>query len=255
MRNNFFFLTLITTLLILQSCSSKKDILYFQDLKNYNREYTSYQAPDIQPNDILSIIVTTSVPEASIPYNVQVTGNSTNFDLEAIRLQGYLVSKEQTIVFPVLGKISLKDMTIVEAEHYIKNLLSSGGHLLNPTVSIRLLNAKVTVLGEVNNPSTFTFTEQNITLLQAIGLAGDLTITGKRKDVLIIREENGIQTMNRIDLTKSNWFGGPFYYIKPNDTIIVNPNNTRVKSAGFIGNASVVLTLASLILTSIVLTR
>ncbi len=249
-RSSFIILGI---LLFMQSCASKKDILYFQDSKNYNVERISYQASKIQPNDILSIVVDAPIPEAAIPYNVKSLGGAVNFDLEALKLQGYLVSQDGSIDFPELGTLFLGDKVIEEAESEIEKLLSEGGHLKDPSVNIRLLNAKVTILGEVNRPGTFGFTEQNITLPQALGYSGDLTITGKRNDILLIREENGIRTINHIDLTSADWFSGPFYYIKPNDIIIVNPNNTKVKTAGFIGNAGIVLTIASLVLSSIVL--
>ncbi|WP_241448720.1 polysaccharide biosynthesis/export family protein [Aquimarina pacifica] len=244
---------IVLSIVLMQSCASKKDILYFQDAKNYNVENISYQNSKIQPNDILNIVVDSPIPEAAIPYNIKSLGGAVNFDLEALKLQGYLVSQEGGIDFPVLGKLLLGGMIIEDAEKEIERLLAEGGHLKDASVNIRLINAKVTILGEVIRPGTYGFTEQNITLPQALGYAGDLTITGKREDILFIREENGVRTINHIDLTSADWFSGPFYYIKPNDIIIVNPNNTKVKSAGFIGNAGIVLTIASLLLSSIVL--
>lgn len=237
----------------LQSCTTKKEILYFQDSSSYNAEDIDYKNIKIQPNDILSIIVTTPIPEAAIPYNIQTLGGPGAFDLEALKLQGYLVSIEGIIKFPVLGSLKVMNKTIPEVERFVKTRLEGEGHLKNATVNVRLLNAKVTVLGDVIRPGTFTFTEQSITLPQALGYAGDLIITGKRKNVLVIREENGFRTMNEIDLTTTNWIKGPYYYVKPNDVIIVDPNSTKIKSAGFIGNAGIVLTIASLILSSIVL--
>ena len=135
----------------------------------------------------------------------------------------------------------------------IKNRLETGGYLLDPTVTVRLLNAKVTILGEVKQPGTFTFTENNISLLQALGLAGDLTINGDREDVILIREADGKRSTTHLNLTGSAWLGGPYQNIQPNDVLVVNPNNAKVKTAGYIGNVSVVLAMASLILTSIVL--
>jgi polysaccharide export outer membrane protein len=120
-------------------------------------------------------------------------------------------------------------------------------------VSVRILNAKVTVLGEVKLPGTYTYSEQTITLPQAIGYAGDITIEANRKEVMLIREEEGIRKYHKIDLTKSDWFNSPYYNIKQNDIVYVYPNNVKVKSAGFIGNTNTVLSVFSILLTTFVL--
>ncbi|QLG44570.1 polysaccharide biosynthesis/export family protein [Costertonia aggregata] len=251
MNKNIFISAFVV--MILQSCASKKDVLYFQDAEAHSVENIIYNSSKIQPNDILSIVVGASVPETTYPYNVQSSAAGVNLNLDVLQLQGYLVSNEGFIDFPVLGKIKVLGETIDDLEIALQKRLEKGGHLIDPTVSVRILNAKVTVLGEVKVPGTYTFTEQNISLPQALGYAGDLTINGERKDILIIREESGVRNIARIDLTTADWFGSPYYYIKPNDVIVVNPNNPKVKSAGFIGNAGTVLTIASLILTSVVL--
>ena len=213
----------------------------------------NYQAFTIQPNDILKITVESLNPEAAIPYNKNGAQGMQVQNIELLRLDGYLVSLENTINFPVLGVISTTGMTTLKLESKIRELLMSGGHLNNPSVSVRLLNAKVTVLGEVNQPGTYTFTEQNITLLQALGYAGDLTINGKRDDILVTREVDGIRRVSHIDLTSASFMNSDFYFIRPNDVIIVNQNNPRVKNAGFIGDIGTVLTIASLALSVTIL--
>ncbi len=252
MKNKIQIILILLTL-VLQSCTSKKEILYLQDADLYDYQSIEYESSKIQPNDILSITVSALVPETAIPYNVQTVSSSSSPSLDIIKLQGYLVSKEGTIVFPVLGKITVGGSSTAEAEKGIEKLLEDGGHLKEPTVSVRLLNAKVTILGEVKNPGTYTFTEQNITLPQALGYAGDLTINGKRDDILLITEENGARKVVHIDLTSAKWFNTPYYYIKPNDFIVVNPNEAKVKSAGIIGDAGIVLTIVSIALTAVVL--
>ncbi len=129
----------------------------------------------------------------------------------------------------------------------IAKILLDGGHLVSPTVSVRLLNGKFTVLGEVANPGTFTFLEKNLTLLQALG-AGDLTIDGKRKNITLIREVNGIRSVNKLDLTSKDILDNPSYYIRNNDVIIVNPNYNRIKSAGFIGSPQSIASISSILL-------
>lgn len=121
-------------------------------------------------------------------------------------------------------------------------------------VICRLLNAKFTVLGEVKTPGTFTFYENSLTLLQALGMSGDLTINGIRK-ITIIRTENGKQTYGTVDLTKNDWFTSPYYFVKPNDVIIVDPNTAKVKSAGIIGNPGNILSILSVLLSSIILIK
>jgi len=251
MKNKIQIILILT--LVLQSCVSKKEILYLQDADLYDYQNIEYESSKIQPNDILSITVSALVPETAIPYNIQTGSSASSTSLDIIKLQGYLVSKEGTIIFPVLGKITVGGNTTAQVGKAIEKILEDGGHLKEPIVSVRLLNAKVTILGEVKNPGTYTFTEQNITLPQALGYAGDLTINGKRDDVLLITEENGVRKVVHIDLTSADWFNTPHYYIKPNDFIVVNPNNAKVKSAGIIGDAGIVLTIVSIALTAVVL--
>ncbi|MFT5250917.1 MAG: polysaccharide export outer membrane protein [bacterium] len=238
--------------LLLSSCVSKKEILYLQDAADYNNTPLNYSIPKIQPNDILKIEVSALVAESAVPYN-KIDGLAGGQSLELMQLNGYLVSNDYTIKFPVLGLISTKNKTVEELEGFLKKQLEDGGHLNNPNVDIRIINAKVTVLGEVKAPGVYTFTEQNITLLQALGYASDLTINGKREDIKLIRESGGNRTITHIDLTSAAFLNSEFNQIRPNDVIIVNPNNPKVKSAGFIGNVGTFISVFSIILTTIVL--
>ena len=225
----------------------------FQD-KSKLKATIIYQAPKIQINDILSIQVSTFQPELSLPYNLlPPDSNISNVQIESLKLQGCLVSPEGTINFPVLGMLTVAGKTTQELEAFLKTTLEQDSHLLSPTVNVRLLNGKVTILGEVTRPGTYGFTEQNITVLQALGLAGDLTIRGKRKEVLLIREEAGQRSFSTLDLTQTNWFASEFYYIRPNDVLVVNPNTARVKNAGFVSEPATLLGMASVILSMIVL--
>ncbi|WP_431137262.1 polysaccharide biosynthesis/export family protein [Psychroserpens mesophilus] len=240
-------------ILIATSCATKKEILYLQDANENNQREINFQYTTIQPNDILKIDVETLVPEAAKPYNKSGAGKIQQSSLELIQLEGYLVSNEGVINFPILGNINVAGLTVNQAEEALKNQLISGGHLVDPSVNIRIVNAKVTILGEVNAPGTYNFTEQNITLLQALGYAGDLTINGKREDIIMTRDIGGVKVITHIDLTNTEFMNSEFFYIKPNDTIIVNPNNPRVKSAGYIGNIGTLLGVTSILLSSIIL--
>ena len=244
---------LTCTILLINSCVTKKDIHYMQDLDDYSPVDLNYSENILQVDDILKISVEALVPEAALPYNKISPTTSQVTNLELSMLEGYLVSKDLTINFPVLGTISVKSKTCLDLEKHLKDRLESGGHLINPTVTVRLLNSKVTILGEVNAPGTYTFSENKISLLQAIGLAGDLTINGDREDVIVIRTIDGVQNSAHLNLTTANWFDGPYHSIKPNDVIIVKPNVTKVKTAGYVGDASVVLSIVSTLLSAIIL--
>ena len=249
-KSIFLFFLSIT---LLQSCVSKKEMLYLQDVESYNNTEVTYNNHTIQVDDILKITVATLMPEAALPYNNVTVGSVVANSIDVMKLDGYLVSQNSTINFPVLGELSVKDKTTQELENELKKLLVDGGYLINPNVTVRLLNAKVTILGEVQRPGTFTFTENNISLLQALGLAGDLTINGSREDVMVLRYIDGLQTTARINLTSAGFLGGPYQMVKPNDVIVVNPNSAKVKTAGYVGNISAILGIASILLTSIVL--
>ena len=237
--------------LMLSSCASKKDIWYIQDGGQNNTTQINYQQTTIQPNDILKIDVETLVPEAAEPYNK--VGSINQISLLVLQLDGYLVSKEGLVNFPVLGEIAVSNLTMNEAEVKIRNLLVEGGHLNDPTVRVRVVNAKVTVLGEVNNPGTYNFSEPNITLLQALGYAGDLTINGKRNDVIITRDIDGVRTITHLDLTNTDFMSSEYFYIKPNDTIIVNQNKPRVTNSGYVTGLTTVLAIATVALSSIII--
>jgi polysaccharide export outer membrane protein len=239
------FILLFFGILLFASCAEKKDILYFNDISNEEQNTTVLSESKIQVDDILSILVSSNSTDLASLYNLS-TSNS-------VSTSGYLVTLNGTITMPILGKIKVENLTPTELELFLVRKLIDEKHLLNPTVTVRLLNAKFTILGEVKNPGTYTFNEQNISLLQALGYAGDLTINGKRKDILIIREEDHKRTYITIDLTSKKWFQSPYYYIKPNDVIYINPNGPKVNSSGYISNLNGLLGIASIVVTSILL--
>ena len=251
--HNLLKFTIIALFLVLQSCVSKKEMLYMQDLESFNNTDVTFTSHTLQVDDILKISVGALMPEAAIPYNKNSGGSAVANGIDVMKLDGYLVSQTSTINFPILGELSVKDKTTKNLENDIKKLLVDGGYLIKPNVTVRLLNAKVTILGEVQRPGTFSFTENNISLLQALGLAGDLTINGSREDVVVLRYVDGVQTTARINLTSANFLKGPYQMVKPNDVLIVNPNSAKLKTAGYVGNISAILGITSVILTSILL--
>lgn len=255
----FYQLLGLCIVLCLQSCVSKKEVLYFQNAKELNQQIIERPQLFIQPNDILSITISALVPQTAMVYNKQKPGQDgavqgNNIDL--LKLQGYLVANDGTIQLPILGIVQTRNKTIQALEKVITQMLENGKHLVEPSVDIRLLNAKFTVLGEVSQPGTYTFTEQTLSIPQALGYAGDLTINGKRKDIVLIREVQGERKVFAIDLTKTNWINKETYYIQPNDVLVVNPNSAKVKSAGYLGNVSSLVGVISLLIsTAVLLTR
>lgn len=244
----------ILGLLLLQSCASKKQVYYLQDSDAYAETGINFESPTFQPSDILRITVSSDVPELAVPYNKTPSAQAPNAGgLDVMKLDGYLVSPEFTINFPVLGSIPVKGMTSADLEKDLIDRLVNGKHLNDPKVNVRLINAKVSVLGEVRNPGTFSFTEEQVTVMQALGYAGDLTVNGRRDEILLIREVDGDRQITHLDLTSTEVFDSEHYYLKPNDVLVVKPNYSKVKSAGFIGNTGTIVAIASLIVSITVL--
>ncbi|SEA26321.1 polysaccharide export outer membrane protein [Flavobacterium gillisiae] len=235
------------------SCTTKKDLLYFQNPDKSNFSETVLIDKKINIDDILSVKIYSLDIESSAPYNFTNNNNNTGTSTEILKLQSYLVDNSGKITLPVLAGMKVTDKSTEELELFLTNKLKNEGHLKNPIVVVRVLNSKITILGEVKLPGTYNFTEKNLTVLQAIGLAGDLTINGQRNDVMLIRHEENTKKIIHLDLTSTDLLNSPYYYISQNDVIVVNPNKAKVKSAGIIGNAGTLLSVFTLLLTTIVL--
>lgn len=249
-------LTCLACSILLCNCSSKKEIIYLQNIDDYNESLVMSVDNNIQNNDILSIVISSgAIAETAEPYNKAnlVLGNSTRGSQnQNLLAQGYLVSSNLTIKLPIIGEISVANKTLRDLEHTIEKILVEDEHLTDPTVLVTLLNAKFTTLGEIGT-GTHYFTENNLTILQAIGMAGDLNIRGQRKDIIIIREVDGIRKVAHVDLTSAELLESAFYFIKPNDVIYVKPNDVKVKSAGFITGPAALIGFATLVVSTIVL--
>lgn len=248
-------LFLILLALSLVGCASRKQIAYYQDIdeKAFSPlpEINSHQK--IQVNDILNIKLTSLNPESVAPFSFEggESGQMRPQQIDVLRLTGYVVDSDGYIEYPQVGKIYLKGKTTVEAQNLIKEAIKN--EVKNPNVKVTLLNYKFTVQGEVRLPGTYGIIEENITLPQALGMAGDLTINGRRDNITVIRHEGDERIVKRIDLSKTDWMDTPFYYVKQNDIIYVEPNDPRVKQAGFIGNVGTVISVFSIVLSTIVI--
>jgi polysaccharide export outer membrane protein len=241
----------VLTFFVLLSCASKKKVVYLQDIdqtKSYDSS-TLYE-PKLQPDDLLSIIVSAENPELTVPFNLpQIQGNyEINNNQNGIKT--YLIDNFGFIEFPVIGKLKLGGLTRTEATAKLVAAVSE--YIKNPIVNLRILNFKVSILGEVLKPSSFTLNSERITLLEAISMAGDLTIHGKRNNILIIREAEGKKTYNRIDITKSDFLNSPFYYLAQNDIVVVEPNKTRVNASVVGPNVTATISAISVLVTLMV---
>jgi len=237
-------LSMMLLLLFLQSCSTKKQMLYLQDLDNYSNSTLTYATTKIQPNDILKIDVSDLNPVVAAPFNINL-GSNAQSSVEMMKLTGYLVNPQGNITMPILNEINVGGLTPTNVEIKIKDRLITEGYLVSPTVLVRVLNNKFTILGEVKSPGVIPFTEESISVLDAIGLAGDLTYSGIRKDVMLIREVDGKRLVYHIDLTTASWMSDPNYRIRQNDVIMVKPNKLKANSGGLIKDPLQVVSLVA----------
>lgn len=225
-----------------------------QDLdqdKTYSIEYAEYK---IKVDDILKIDVKSDNPSVANAFVPNSSAQNLATNRESLIFNGYQVGSDGSINFPTFDKIYVLGMTIDELRNYIHKRIKNEGYLINSSVDVKILNSHFTILGEVIKPGKYQFVENNLNILEAIGMAGDLTINGERKNVKLIRENNdGIKRVHSIDLTKSSILMNNNFQIFSGDIIIVNPNSSRIKNAGIIGNSGTLVSLLSFLLSSIIL--
>ena len=215
--------------LLFSSCFSYKKVPYLKDSQEINSQLKQLPMYDakIMPKDLLTITVNTTDPEVAAPFNltVQSSGNGQS------PLQQYLVSNDGTIDFPVLGTLQVSGLTKSEAENLIREKL--GIYLKEtPIVTVRMTNYKISVLGEVASPGMFTINNEKVNIFEALALAGDLTIYGKRNNVKLIREDAaGQREIIELNLNKSDIITSPYYYLQQNDILYVTPNKTKARNS------------------------
>ena len=249
-KSLFFFSVIVVLLSVTTSCVSETEILYFQDLQRLQTSGENQQyKTNIQSNDLLSILVSSYDLDAVRPFNLssvapdQIGMGQSNTSQQG---QSYLVDSDGAIEFPVLGKIMLVGLSRTEAAAILKEKIAV--YVKDPIVNLRIINYKVTVLGEVQKPGTFTILDERISVLEAIGLAGDLTIYGKRNTVTVIREgPNGEKLYGKLDLRKIDIFKSEYFYLQQNDVVIVAPNKAKVNQAGVNPSTTLYLSIASLL--------
>jgi polysaccharide biosynthesis/export protein len=234
LSSRLFYSYLLLSLLFFSACVNTKKVVYFNSIQDAEIKTGMMDfEPLIQKNDLLSISVSSLNPEASKIFNAPNITEAEGIDLtgRAMNISGYLVNQDGYIQFPFLGNIKAAGLTKKALQEDIAKTLATKKLLLDPIINIRFMNFRVTVLGEVAHPTVVNVPSEKITLLEALGLAGDLTIFAKRHNLLIIREEEGKKTLKRIDLNSTEIFKSPYYYLRPNDIVYVEPDKARVASA------------------------
>jgi len=248
---NFKSYTLLLSLvLLLASCGTRQDVVYFQDvdLMHVSKSKNNY-SPPIKSDDMLTISVSALDQDAVKPFNLPVASfMDGNGSIGREVLQNYLVDRNGNIDFPVLGTIKLAGLNRIQATTLLKDMLKE--YIKNPIVVLRIVNFKVTIMGEVKNPGSFTIPNERITVLEALGMAGDLTIQAKRENILVIREKNGKKSYIRVDLTSEDVFNSPVYYLEQNDVIYVQPNKSKIKSSTVGPSTNATLNVVSILVTA-----
>ncbi|MDI1306383.1 MAG: polysaccharide biosynthesis/export family protein [bacterium] len=243
-------------ILLLFSCASPKDIVYYQGIDEMtpSEKSTSYEIK-IQPDDLLMIIVSAEDPEIAAPFNLKSISIQSQGKLDAVTgqqtMQLYLTDADGLIEFPVLGKLKVSGLTRSELLQLLQQKISV--YIKNPIINLRVMNFKVSVQGEVNLPGTYPVASDRITLIEALTMAKDLTIYGKRNNILVVREIDGVKSYNRVDITKAEFINSPFYYLAQNDVVYVEPNKNKINGAAIGPNTGVIISISSLLITLITL--
>jgi len=227
------FITIILFVIALAGCSSQKEVAYFYGVNSnsadsINKKFNKIHEARICSGDMLSITVSGLDPTAVVPFNLPLVSYATPGSDQistSLTLQTYLVDINGDINFPVIGTLKLSGLTKSQAIKYINDQLTP--YLKNSIVTIQFMNYRITVLGEVLRPGQYSISNERVTILDALGLAGDMTIYGKRNNVLITRENNGKLDFVRLNLNTDEVFKSPYYYLQQNDVIYVEPNSVK----------------------------
>lgn len=253
MKFNFYTLSIFSLFIaiLLNSCANKKDILYLQDIEILKEKPIKMTYENtLQPDDVLSIIVSSADNVGTSPFNLAGISNSENTSKGSQQIR-YTIRQDGAIEYPVIGKITLAGQTINQAIETIRGKLKP--YIKDPIILVEWLNFKFSVLGQVSKPGVFQITNERITILEAIAMAGDLTVYGKRKNILLIRENNGKRSTYTIDLTNPSILDKDIYYIKQNDLLIVDPNNPQVQASAFNQNLPIYVSIITTLITLSVL--
>ena len=246
MNKIYFYILIIITL---NSCGLKKDVVYFKNSETIDLELNQ-NSPILRKDDFISITVLGGDDNTLKLVNpTQTQGGARTYTSGTPSAIGYLIDEKGEINFPLIGKIKLEGLSRNQAINLIEEKL---GSLINtPVVTLQIQNFRVTILGEIKTPGTYTVPNEKINILELIGIAGDLTIYGVRKNILVLREENGRKKEYRIDITKSDFINSPVYNLQQNDIVYVAPNQSKINSSRVSATAGIFVSVATLIITTI----
>ncbi|CAM1355335.1 polysaccharide biosynthesis/export family protein [Tenacibaculum halocynthiae] len=249
-------IVLILFITILSSCVSKKDIIYFQNDQVEQAKVSNSYKTVFKPDDLLQITVSALDIEAVKPFNLPAVtyATTTNSVIGTPQQQAYLIDNKGYIDFPLLGRLKIAGLTRSETIKLLKNKLDPD-YIKKPTINIIISNFKITVLGDVKTPGSYKIPNERITVLDAIGLAGDLNISGIR-NIEVKREEGNKITTYKLDLRSNKLFTSPVYYLQQNDIVYVQPNKARSQSASYNQNTGLFISIGSVLISLIsILTR
>ena len=243
---------LLLGVVVLASCASQKRVIYLQDTQADEQVKIAqdYQIR-IKPLDRLTVVVNSRDPELAAPFNTSTSLNSltgtplSTYSSNSASLQIRTVDENGDLDMPIIGPIQCKGKTRSELAQEIADKIREGGYISDPTVNIQFADMKISVIGEVARPGQYDITNDRISLLDALSLAGDLTIYGVRSDVKVIREENGVRTTASLDLTSQDIYDSPSFYLQQNDVIYVKPNKYRAQAGEISQNRSFYISLIS----------
>lgn len=250
MKNLVNITLLLLSVLLITSCVSKKEIIYFQnDGIDQSKVSNSYKTI-VKPDDLLQITITALDIEATRPFNLAAVTYSTssNSAIGVAQQQNYLVDSKGEIDFPVIGKLKIGGLTRDELIKFLKVKLDPD-YIKNPNINIQIANFKVSIFGDVQRPGSYTIPNERITILEAIALAGDLNISAQRDNIFVQREENGMKVEYNVDLLSKKVFTSPVYYLQQNDVIYIKPNYARIQSASANSNTSLFISITGLFIT------
>lgn len=249
--------------LLMFSCATSKNVKYFSDvpdsLTSKEVEQAIYKTPLIQVDDILQVNIQTLDPGTTALLNQQSAATWPTYAAQGTssiagnNITGYLVDKDGFIVLPLIGKMLVKGKSTEEVRTLVTE--KAAQFYKDPVVNVRFINFKVTVLGEVARPSTYVMPNEKVTLLDAIGMAGDLTIFGKRENVLLIRDKDGKKEFVRFNLNNTNLFTSPYYYLQQGDVVYVEPNKSKVVSTDATRLRNITIFSSAITLLVVILTR
>lgn len=251
-----FYLSIV--LVTLCSCKAYKQVAYFQDLdneSNLEEVIQNYTTLKIQKDDVLTITVNSMNPDASAMFNLGSSGAGSTTGSTAgssTSPGGYLVDQNGSIQLPYLGKIKVEGLSTAEIGKLLEDKLKE--YLKDPIVSAKLINFKLSIFGDVTSPGVYPVQGERISLVQALSMAGDLNITGLRKNVLLVRENNGKRQYVRLNLNDKNIFNSPYFYLLPNDVLYVQPSNAKYAAVD-ITSRNLSIALSSLSLLVVILTQ